>query len=149
MKRLLLAAAVVCVPLALAAASWTTAATKPTKFQAALNVGQEVPHPKGTKVGASGHFTATYSNGVIKWTLSFGHLTGAATAAHIHNGVKGKAGPVVAALCGPCTSGAKGQITGETAASIATAMGKGRYYVNVHTAKNPSGEIRGQVTVVH
>ncbi len=47
-----------------------------TKFKAALNVGQEVPHPKGTKVGASGRFTATLTGTSLKWRLTFAHLSG-------------------------------------------------------------------------
>jgi predicted ATPase len=53
-----------------------------------------VPHPTGTKVGASGKFTVTVSGTTLTWKLTFGHLSGSATAAHIHSGVKGKAGPV-------------------------------------------------------
>jgi hypothetical protein len=30
-------------------------------------------------------------------------------------------------------------------ASVLTALENGRAYVNVHTARNPAGEIRGQV----
>ena len=41
------------------------------------------------------------------WKLTFAKLSGAATAAHIHLGAKGKAGNVLVALCGPCTSGAR------------------------------------------
>jgi hypothetical protein len=58
------------------------------KFSAALNIGQEVPHPKGTKVGASGHFAATLTGTTLKWTLSFLHLSGPATAAHIHQAAR-------------------------------------------------------------
>jgi CHRD domain-containing protein len=148
MKRSL-ALTLLCIASLLVLASWASARTqiKATKFTAALNAGQEVPHPKGTKAGASGRFTATFTSGTLKWTLTFKHLTGPATAAHIHNGVRGKAGPVVVALCGQCKASETGTLTGEVAASTATAMGKGKYYVNVHTAKNPNGEIRGQITV--
>jgi hypothetical protein len=121
-------------------------AKKPTqKFSAALNIGQEVPHPKGTKVGASGRFTATVTGTTLKWTLTFAHLSGPATAAHIHSGVRGKAGSVAVALCGPCISPASGTVPGVTQAQL-TDMLAGKDYANVHTDRNPNGEIRGQIT---
>ena len=144
-----LAAALVCISSVLVLASFATAshAKQPAakKFSAALNVGQEVmPHPTGTKVGASGKFTATVTGTTLKWTLTFAHLSGSATASHIHGGVRGKAGGVLVPLCGPCTSPASGTAT-VTAAQLAD-MVAGKDYVNVHTAKNPNGEIRGQIT---
>ena len=81
----------------------------------------------------------------LKWKLTFAKLTGPATAAHIHMAAKGKAGDVVVPLCGPCTSGATGTAT--VTASEITAFKKHLFYVNVHTAKNPNGEIRGQLAV--
>lgn len=114
------------------------------KFKAALNIGQEVPHPKGTKAGASGSFTATLTGKKLKWKLTFAHLSGPATQAHIHQGVKGKSGPVIVPLCTPCKSPVSGTAT-VTAAQIAV-MKAHKTYVNVHTAKNPAGEIRGQMT---
>lgn len=118
---------------------------KTMKFSAALNAGQERPHSTGTKSGASGHFTATVTGTAIKWTLTFSHLTGPASAAHIHLGKRGVPGAVAVALCGPCTSGASG--TGTVTAAQLASMKSGGTYVNVHTAKNPNGEIRGQITV--
>ena len=145
MKRTstLLAAAVIA---ALAAAA--LAAAKPptpttTKFSAALNVGQVRPHPKGTKVGASGRFDATLEGTTLKWTLTFRQLSGPATAAHIHTGARGVNGGVLVPICAPCTSGATGTAT-LTTAQI-DAIKSGGTYVNVHTAKNPGGEIRGQI----
>ena len=77
----------------------------------------------------------------LTWSLVFRKLTGRASAAHIHLGRPGKAGPVAVPLCGPCRSGAKGRAT-LTAAQVKAVLGGGTY-VNVHTAKNPNGEIRG------
>jgi len=115
------------------------------RFTATLNAGQEVPHPVGTKAGASGKFTATVTGTKVAWTLTFAHLTGPATAAHIHSGKKGVPGAVIVPLCGPCTSGQKGKGT-VTSAQLAQ-MKAGKTYVNVHTAKNPGGEIRGQLVI--
>jgi hypothetical protein len=70
-------------------------------------------------------------------------ITLPATAAHIHMGAMGKAGNVLIPLCGPCRSGAHGKATFTRAMKRALAHHK--LYVNVHTAKNPNGEIRGQL----
>ena len=73
----------------------------------------------------------------------FARLTGRAVAAHIHIGRAGRAGPVAVALCGPCRSGQRG--TRAVNAATLAALEAGRAYVNVHTARNPAGEIRGQL----
>ena len=108
---------------------------------AALNAGQEVPKQAVKAHAATGAFTATLTGTKLTWSLAFRKLTGPATAAHIHLGRPGKPGPVAVPLCGPCTSGAKGAAT-LTAAQVKAILGGGTY-VNVHTAKNPAGEIRG------
>jgi len=112
-------------------------------FTAVLNVGQEKPVPKGAKSGAAGKFTATVNGTTVTWKLTFSHLTGPATAAHIHAGKKGVPGAVIVPLCAPCTSPASG--TGTVTAAQLTQMKNGGTYVNVHTAKNAGGEIRGQI----
>jgi hypothetical protein len=117
---------------------------RPVKFSAALNIGQEVPHPKGTKAGASGRFTATVTGTTLKWRLTFTHLSGSATAAHIHRGARGVSGPIVVPLCGPCTSPLTG--TSNVTEAVLNEMLARKMYVNVHTEKNPNGEIRGQIT---
>lgn len=115
-----------------------------------LNSRQEVPKPKGNVRRAKGTFTATVTKsgttGRIAWRLSFGGLTGRAMAAHIHTGKRGKAGPVVVPLCGPCRSGVRR--SAELTASVLSALEAGRAYVNIHTARNPAGEIRGQIAAV-
>ena len=115
-----------------------------TKFSAAINAGQVTPHPKGTMSGALGHFSATLTGTTLKWTLTYSHLTGPATAAHIHMGARGKNGIALIALCGPCKSPISGTATAVTD-DVAALMSSAHAYVNVHTAKNPAGEIRGQL----
>ncbi len=79
----------------------------------------------------------------LAWRLTFSGLTGPATAAHIHLGAIGHAGPVEIPLCGPCATTVKG--TSPVTATQATALLHGGDYANVHTAKNMGGEIRGQI----
>lgn len=125
----------------------TTEKPTTTKYRASLTTRAEVPKPTGARTGAGGTFTVplTESSGSysIAWTLTFKNLTGRAQAAHIHKGKPGKAGPVLVTLCGPCKSGRKGKA--RISKTIASAMKAGTAYVNVHTAKNPAGEIRGQI----
>jgi len=113
---------------------------------AALSARQEVPRPRGAG-RARGTFavTATKEGGsaTIAWRLAFSRLTGRAIAAHIHVGRAGRAGPVAVPLCGPCRSGARGTAT--VSGATLAALQAGRAYVNVHTRRNPGGEIRAQI----
>jgi hypothetical protein len=119
-------------------------ATASTRLHANLTAGQEVPKQAVKAPNGTGTFTATLTGSKLTWKLTFAKLSGAAQAAHIHIGARGKAGGVAVALCGPCTSGVSGHAM-LTAAQKKAILGGGTY-VNVHTAKNPNGEIRGQIT---
>jgi hypothetical protein len=109
---------------------------------AKLDAMQEIPHVKNAH--GTGSFTADIVGSKLTWKLTFSGLTGSANAAHIHVGKKGKAGNVLVPLCGPCKSGQKG--TAKVSAMVVRDIQKGLTYVNVHTAKNAAGEIRGQLT---
>ena len=118
------------------------------KFKAKLTASAEVPKPTNVPAGATGQFTVTTvepKRGKVKlsWKLTFSHLSGKAMQAHINLGKPGKAGNVLVALCAPCKSGQTGKAV--IARDVEDALERGRTYVNVHTAKNPGGEIRGQI----
>jgi CHRD domain len=146
MKKIVIAA-VLALALAVVGVAAAAVAKASYSYRATLTVRQEVPAPKGAPAKAGGTFTATVTeNGAkrsIKWKLTFHNLSGKAVAAHIHMGKPGVAGGVILALCGPCTSG----MTGNTATTtdVGDALEHGKAYVNVHTAKNAGGEIRGAV----
>jgi hypothetical protein len=132
---------------ALALSALSGAATRATVWTAALSSGQEVPKQVVKMAAARGLFKATLSGSTLKWKLTYSHLTGKATAAHIHMAAKGKAGNVLVPLCGAapaCKSGLSGSI--KLTSALKTAFSKHLLYVNVHTAKNPNGEIRGQLS---
>jgi len=116
------------------------------RLSTTLNALQEVPKQAVKNAAGHGTFTGTLSGKTLKWKLTWAKLTGPATAAHIHIGAMGKSGNVVVALCGPCGS-ASGSKTGtaKITASLLKTIQKHGTYVNVHTAKNPAGEIRGQL----
>ncbi|HSE13903.1 MAG TPA: CHRD domain-containing protein [Rudaea sp.] len=106
-----------------------------------LSGAQETP-PVQTSASGSG----TISIGDDKSVSGSVKISGTeATAAHIHVGAPGKSGPPIITL----TKGADGtwnvpagsRLTDEQYASFKA----GDLYVNVHSARNKSGEIRGQI----
>ena len=129
----------------------TTEQPSTTKFSATLGSRPEVPKPAGVSPAAGGTFSVTLKDSGAKysvtWKLTFHNLSGKTVAAHIHRGKPGKAGPVLVALCGPCRSTQSGKAAVTEAAGAA--LKSGSAYVNVHTAKNAAGEIRGQLRKVH
>jgi hypothetical protein len=128
--------------LVLAAVS-LAAGVRTTGWSAKLDATQEIPKQAVKVPAARGAFTSTISGSKLHWKLTFTKLSGPAMAAHIHLGAMGKAGNVLVPLCGPCKSGVSGTAT--LTAALKKDFTKHLLYVNVHTAKNPAGEIRGQL----
>jgi hypothetical protein len=124
------------------------------RLLAQLTAAQAVPRARGA-AGASGIFSGVLRPGtpaVLTWQLVYMRLTGPARAAHVHIGAVGKAGPVAIPLCPPpaCRSALKRTVTGSFGrgtALLRDILG-GRAYVDVHTRRNPAGEIRGQIRVI-
>ena len=139
-------ALVVLIALATTAAALAATSKENYSYKATMTAKQEVPKP-AAPAKAGGSFTATVTeNGAkrsIRWTLTFHNLSGKAVAAHVHMGKPGVAGGVILPLCGPCQTGATGHASIST--DVGDALEKGQAYVNVHTAKNAGGEIRGAV----
>ncbi len=129
--------------LALVMTAVALAAPKGMGWSAKLDAMQEVPAQAVHAPNGKGSFHGTLRGTKLTWTLSFSGLSGPATAAHIHVGAMGKAGNVVVALCAPCKAMNRGTAT--LSKAVMKDATKHRLYVNVHTAKNPAGEIRGQV----
>jgi hypothetical protein len=103
----------------------------------------EVPPNNSPAKGVAdiGFDTATK---MLTWKVTYSGLTGPATAAHFHGPAEpGKNAPIVIPFK-DVASGAAGSATLTDAQ--AADLTAGRYYVNIHTAAHPGGEIRGQVT---
>ena len=82
----------------------------------------------------------------FRWKANFSGLSGPATAAHFHGpaAIGANAG-VALPWTAPIRSPVEGRAT-LTPAQAADLLA-GRWYANVHTAANPGGEVRGQMTV--
>jgi hypothetical protein len=113
------------------------------KFAATLNAASEVPPNPSTGTGA---LTASLDKGtnVLSWRLSYEGLSGPATMAHFHGPAAPGTNAGVVVPFPSAASPASGSVT-LTAAQVAD-LRAGKWYANVHTQKNPGGEIRGQVT---
>ena len=81
----------------------------------------------------------------LTWKLTYSGLSGPAIAAHFHGPAEaGKNADVAVPIPNAGSSPAEGSATLTDAQAADLTAGK--YYVNIHTAAHPGGEIRGQVT---
>ena len=120
----------------------TSAFAETTLYKATLAGGDEVP---ATTSKGTGTLEATYdsSTKLLTWKGAYTGLSGTATAAHFHGPAAiGKSAPVevpLTAIASPFDG--KATLTDTQAKDLMA----GKLYINVHTAANPNGEIRGQV----
>jgi hypothetical protein len=113
-------------------------------FEANLSASQQVPPAASPGTGAA-EVQFNENTNRLTWKVTYSGLTGPATAAHIHGPapVGQNAGVLI-----PFTGNLNAQpITGETTITPAqyADLAAGLYYVNIHTARYPGGEIRGQL----
>jgi hypothetical protein len=128
----------------LAAAVAFSGAASAEKMKATLNGATEVP---ANTTAGTGTADIDYdpASKKLTWKVTYSGLTGPATAGHFHGPAEpGKNAGVAVPLANVGTSPIEGSATLTDAQAADLAAGK--YYVNVHTAANPGGEIRGQVT---
>jgi hypothetical protein len=102
---------------------------------------QEVPQVV-TPASGSGAFTVG-ADGAVSGSLST--LSIAGTAAHIHEGAVNANGPVVIPLTKTSGSGWSVPTGAKLTDAQYQSFKAGRLYVNVHSAANAGGEIRGQL----
>ena len=127
------------------------------KFMAELSSQEEVP-PTDSQATGSAEFTPMGSDSVM-YNVNATNIEGV-TVGHIHSGQRGENGPIVVTLfkydspmnevlseSGSITANKlEGPMAGKQLSDLATAMGNGSTYVNIHTEQNPNGEIRGQIS---
>ena len=115
-------------------------------LKAELTASNEVP-PNNSK--GAGSVTATFDTATktLAWKGTYSGLTGDATMAHFHG--PGEPGQNAGVAVWISTKGSAFPTSFEGRATLTDAQAAellaGRWYVNVHTAANPAGEIRGQL----
>lgn len=115
-------------------------------FSAQMTGANQVP---AVKTFAGGRVDAVLdkTTRLFRWKLSYTGLSGPATAGHFHGPAAiGVNSGVALALGGAVRSPMEGRAT-LTAVQAAELLA-GKWYVNIHTAAHPAGEIRGQMILL-
>jgi hypothetical protein len=108
-----------------------------------LDGASETP-PKATNGTGKAEVSLDTDRKMLTWKIEYSGLTGPATMAHFHGPAAiGAAAGVQVNIAPPLASPISGMTT-LTDGQIGDLLG-GLWYINVHTAANPAGEIRGQV----
>lgn len=118
-----------------------SAATVSAELSSAAEVPPNPSTAKGTMEGSFDPATR-----MLSWTVTYSGLTGPATMGHFHGpAMAGANAGVALPFRGEVGSPIKGSatLTPEQAADLMA----GKWYVNIHTAAHPGGEIRGQAMV--
>ena len=114
-------------------------------LSAKLSAANEVPVNASAGVGTL-EASLNKDTNALSWTVSYSGLTGPVVAGHFHGPAgAGQNAGVALGFSGALDSPIKGTAT-LTAAQAAELLA-GKWYVNLHTAANKGGEIRGQATV--
>lgn len=121
----------------------STAFAATTHYSATLSVGAEAPGKTGPGSGsAEGSFDSATS--MFTYSITYSGLSGPVTAAHFHGpAAPGANAGVALDMKGDLASPIHGETT--LTADQAEGLTKGLWYINLHTAENPKGEVRGQV----
>ena len=120
--------------------AWTPVLAETMKFKADLKGASEVP-PTDSAGSGSADVTVDTDTKKLSWTINYSGLSGDAAAAHFHGPAAAgeNAGPAVDISAAIMAGSA--DITDQLLADLQA----GKWYVNIHTAKFPDGEIRGQL----
>ena len=139
-----------------------TAQAQVVNFTALLSGNNETPAP-GVLTGAWGSavVTADGSTGTVTWDIQVWNMPSGTNNAHFHVGGAGVAGPTVINIPFPANISNDYRLTGSATALSAArpdqgirtmedfiqSLVGGQIYLNIHSAVNAGGEIRGQVLV--
>lgn len=115
-----------------------------TTYMASLTGAAEVPGPGDPNGTGMADISIVDEIDQVCYEIS---VTGIApaTAAHIHAGAAGEAGPPVITLEAPTNGEVSGCTTASDAVIDRIEANPNSFYVNIHNAEYPNGAIRGQL----
>lgn len=116
------------------------------RLSASLSGAAEFPGPGDADGSGSARLWVKPSKEQICFEIRVAAITLPASAAHIHQGAPGVAGPIVVTLSPPSAAGSSSGCV-SVVRSLVRAIKEhpGDYYVNVHTTDFPDGAVRGQL----
>lgn len=143
-------------------ASSALASAQTIRLTAVLSGSNETPTAVVTGATGTAEVFVNLSTQAVTYTVQVFNLPSGATGGHFHVGGPGVSGPVVVDLAPPANVSNDFTLSGTAAQSglrprveqgirtwedfIQSLIG-GQVYVNIHSAVNPGGETRGQLTV--
>lgn len=120
----------------------TTVPPGATVLAADLSGGEEVPGPGAADGTGTARLVLTPGQVCAEMAIT---KVDEATAAHVHTGAKGVAGPVVITLPTPKEGRASGCVSADPAIVATVVADPAGAYVNVHTDALAAGAVRGQL----
>ncbi len=127
--------------------SISTASAEVLHYTAKLDGASETPPNASKGVGVADVTLDTVVR-VLSWKVTYSGLSGPATMTHFH-------GPAAAAAAAGVQVAFTGAMASPLVGTAPVSDGQigdiraGLWYINIHTAANPKGEIRGQVVKAH
>lgn len=121
----------------------STAGAETVKLSADLRGSNEVP-PNASPGSGKAEATFDTDTKALTYTVSYSDLTGPALGAHFHG--PGEAGKNAGIVLPFKTVQSPIQGTATLTDTQAADLLAGKWYANIHTAANPGGELRGQMT---
>jgi len=107
---------------------------------ATMTAREQVPPVYGSEATGTATFSLDAPGSTLEYEVT--HTVAAPTGAHLHLGIAGEGGEVMLPLAvAPGVLSGTLRLTPEQAGHVA----RGRVYVDIHSARHPDGEVRGQV----
>ena len=118
-------------------------------FTTTLTGANEVPGPGDPDASGTASLALNPGQGELCFELAWTAIDGTVSAAHVHVGEAGEAGPVVVPLFSGSFSGtdsASACVDADRALLLAIVQNPDNYYVNVHSSVFPAGAVRGELS---
>lgn len=119
-------------------------ADRAQSFDVIMSGGEEVPGPGDPDGSGVATIRIRPVTGELCYTLSVKN-TDAVTAAHIHSGAAGVAGPPIVTLSPPVSGTSDACVAIDPALATAITAAPQDYFVNIHSSDHPFGAVRGQL----
>jgi CHRD domain len=123
----------------------TVAESVAETYKASLTGAQEVPGPGDPDGSGNGEVSVVDATDNVCYEINDVRGIDPATAAHIHRGATGVAGPPVVTILPPTDGESQGCVQVPSGIANEIKANPSNFYINVHNGPYPEGAIRGQL----